>query len=106
LQKEQNEQSVKWLLTISVVLLIFSAGLLSILEYPTPSGYRINWSALENALFYLHRINILFFVATITTATLYTTGSIKKDLVFIVTESLFLTSMILFFVTLLKPVLI
>jgi hypothetical protein len=101
----EKEQNVKWLLAVSVVLLIFTTGLLPILEYPTPSPYRSYWSALENALFYLHRINILLFVATITTATLYTTGSIKKDLMFIVTVNLFIISMILFFVTLLKPIL-
>ena len=100
----QKEQNVKWLLAISVVLFIFTAGLLTIMEYPTPSRYRSIWSALENFFFYVHRINILLFVATITTATLYTTGSIKKDLMFIVTVNLFIMSMILFFVTLLKPV--
>lgn len=101
----EKEQNVKWLLAISVILFIFTAVLLSIMEYPTPSGYRDNWSVLENSLFYLHRINILLFVATITTATLYTTVSIKKDLMFTVTVNLFIMSMIVFFVTLLKPVL-
>jgi uncharacterized protein YhhL (DUF1145 family) len=101
----EKEQNVKWLLAISVILFVFTAVLLSIMEYPTPSGYRDNWSVLEIALFYLHRINILLFVATITTATLYTTGSIKNDLMFIVTVNLFIMSMVLLFVTLLKPVL-
>ena len=100
-----KEQNVRWLLAVSVVLFIFTAGLLTIMEYPTPSYYRSNWSVLENLLFYVHRLDILCFVATITAATLYTTGFEKKDLMFKVSMYLFQISMILFTVTLLKPVL-
>jgi hypothetical protein len=105
LQKEQNEQNVRWLLVVSVVLFIFTTGLLGIIElYPGSPNLRRFWSDLDNFFFYIHRIDILFFVATITTATLYTTSFEKKDLMFKVSMYLFLISMILFFVTLLKLV--
>jgi len=101
----QKEQNVSWILAISVILLIFTTAWLGLTDYPSPQYYRQYWTALENALFYVHRINILFFVATITTATLYTTGFEKKDLMFKVSGYLFTISMMLFFIILLKPVL-
>jgi len=101
----QKEQNVRWLLVVSVVLFIFTTGLLGVMElYPSSPYLRQYWSDVDNVFFYIHRINILFFVATITTATLYTTSFEKKDLMFKVSMYLFQISMILFFVTLLKLV--
>jgi hypothetical protein len=105
LQKEQNEQNLRWLLVVSVVLFIFTTGLLGIIElYPGSPYLKQHWSFVDKFFFYAHRTNILFFVATITTATLYTTSSEKKDLMFKVSIFLFQISMILFAVTLLKLV--
>ena len=101
----QKEQNVRWLLVVSVVLFIFTTGLLGVIElYPGSPYQRQHWSYVDNFFFYAHRANILFFVATITTATLYTTSFENKDLMFKVSIVLFQISMILFFVTLLKLV--
>jgi len=57
---------------------------------------------LDVVAFYVNRIDILFFIASVTVATLATTGFGKKDLMYKASIYLFTISMILFFVSVLK----
>lgn len=59
-------------------------------------------SALEMIVFYINRIDILLFIVTIGTSTLYTTGFREKDLMFKISIYLFIISMALFLISILK----
>jgi len=59
-------------------------------------------TALDVVTYYLNRIDILFFIATITTATLTTTGFGKKDLMYKASLYFFTISMTLLFASVLK----
>lgn len=96
----QEERNVKWILTISLILLLASTWFGAVSFYPYYP--RREPSILDVVAFYINRIDILFFVATITTATLSTTGFGKKELMFKISIYLFIISMALFFVSILK----
>jgi len=97
----QEERNVKWMLIISVIMLLVSTFLGAILfqpySYPPKEP-----TALDVVTFYLNRIDILFFIATITTATLVTTGFGKKDLMYKASIYFFTISMTLLFASVLK----
>mgnify|MGYP006270019361 CR=1 FL=1 len=59
------------------------------------------WTIFDYIAWWFSRIGTLFFIATITTATLSTTGFKKKDLMYKVSIYLFTISMILLFVNVL-----
>lgn len=93
----QEERSVRWILIVSLVLLFVSTWL-----GPYLFGYYQRRDVLDTIIFYINRIGILFSVATITTATLFTTGLGNRDLMFRVSVYLFIISMALFFVSTLR----
>jgi len=97
----QEERNVKWILGISVLMLFVSTLLGSMLYYPYYNPNR-EPTILEVVAFYLNRINILFFIVTITTATLATTGFGNKELMYKASVYLFTFSMLLFFASVLK----
>jgi len=88
------------MLIISVIMLLVSTFLGIILFQPY-YPYR-EPTPLDVATFYVNRVDILFFIATITTATLATTGFGKKDLMYKTSIYLFAISMILLFASVLK----
>ncbi len=93
----QEERRVTWILIVSLVSLYIST-MFSFAYYPLRDGV----TTLERVLSYISRIDTLLFVATITTATVFTTGLEKKDLIFKVSVYLFIISMALFFVSILR----
>ncbi len=74
-----------------------------ILIYPFYPSREPN--ALEVIAVYINRIDILFFIATVTAATLSTTGYWRKDLLFRISVYLFTISMTLFLLSVAKLVL-
>jgi len=97
----QEPRNVKWILAISVVMFFVSAwfvpSLLFIGPYYTyPPRER---SAAELFWYYVNRVDILLFIATITTATLFATGYGKTEFMHRLTVSLFIVSMALFFLS-------
>lgn len=99
----QEERNVKWVLGISVIMLLtstfFGAVLFQPYYYMYPSREP---DILDVVMFFVNRIDILFFLATIATATLSTTGFGKKELMYKASIYLFIISMTLFFVSVLK----
>jgi hypothetical protein len=102
-KKLQEERNVKWMLVVSVFMLGVSAFLGVTLYQPYYYLYPAREpTALDVIAFYLNRIDILLYIATITTVTLATTGFGKKDLMYKVSIYLFTSSMILLFASVLK----
>jgi len=95
----EEERNIKWVLTISLIMLLASTwiGAVSFYSYPPREP-----SVLEMITFYINRIDILLFIVTIATSTLYTTGFRKKDLMFKISIYLFIISMALFLISILK----
>lgn len=97
-----EERNVKWLLVISLIM-IPVAAFTGMIVYPSAYYYPPREpDALEVVSFYLNRIDILCFIATMTIATLATTGFGSKALLSRIAVYLFLISMALFFVSVLK----
>lgn len=96
----EEERNVKWILIISIIMLSASTFVGSISYYPYYPPREP--SILDVVAFYINRIDILFFIATITTATLATTGFRKKDLMYKASIYLFIISMILLIASILK----
>jgi len=96
----KEERNVKWILGVSVVMLLTSNfwGSMFYLPYYPPREPSI----LEIVSFYMNRIDILFLITTITTSALATTGFEKEELMFKVSVYLFVISMILFLASLLN----
>jgi len=93
----QEERNVTWILIVSLVSLYVST-MFSFAYYPSGNDF----STLETVLLYISRIDTLLFVATITTATVFTTGLGKKDLMLTMSVYLFIISMALFSVSILR----
>ena len=91
-----EERDVKWIIIVSLVSFyvswMFSWG------YYLPSDYGV----LETAVLYISRFSTIFFVATLTTITLYAADFGKKDLMFKVSMYLFIISMALFCLSILR----
>lgn len=101
----QGEKNVKWILAISLAMIPVST-LMGTIIYPYTYYYPPREpDALQALSFYLSRIDILFFIATMTTAALATTGFGNKVLLNRIAVYLFLISMGIFFVSVLKIVL-
>lgn len=96
----QEERNVKWMLVISVIMLGVSTFLGAIIYQPYYPPREP--TTLDVIAFYINRINILFFIVTVTTATLTTTGFGKKDLMYKASIYFFIISMMLFFASVLK----
>jgi len=90
----EEQRNVKWIVIVSLVLLFFSVSFAPsfFLGYYTPTPPRDVW-------YYINRLDILFFIATITTATLFVINFGKKELTYKLTAYLFITSMGLFFLS-------
>jgi len=95
----EEERSVRWILIVSIVFL-FASTWLGPLFF---GSYYPRRDTLETFLFYISRIDILFFVATVATATLSTTGFGQKDMMFTVSVYLYIISMALFCLSILRP---
>jgi len=83
----EERGNVKWILIISLAMFFISMGL------PILFLYGSSYPAITS------RIDALFFLATITVATLYTTGFGKKELMYRLAIYLFIFSMGLFFLS-------
>jgi len=104
LKELHEERNVKWILVISLIMIpvaTFTGAIISPSYYYPPRQP----DALEVVSFYLNRIDILCFIATMTIATLATTGFGSKALLSRIAVYLFLISMALFFVSVLKVLL-
>jgi hypothetical protein len=99
LKRLHEERNVKWMLVISLIMIPVATftGMIIYPSYP----YR-QPDALEVVSFYLNRIDVLCFIATMTIATLATTGFGSKALLSRISVYLFLISMALFFISVLK----
>jgi len=95
----EEERSVRWILIVSLVFL-FTSTWLGPLFF---GSYYPRRDILETFLYYVNRIDILFFVATVATATLSTTGFGQKDMMFRVSVYLYIISMALFCLSILRP---
>jgi len=92
----QNERNVKWILIVSIIMV--GVTLYSGLVFSAPYFTQRPWTIIDHIAWWIYRINALFFIATITTATLATTGFGKKDMMYRVALYLFTISMILLFI--------
>jgi len=95
----EEQRNVKWILIISIIMFFVSAVYgqsLFFLGPYYPYGAR-EWSIWDRLWYYISRIDVLIFIATITTATLFTTNFGKKELTYKLTVYLFIVSMGLFF---------
>jgi hypothetical protein len=100
----QELVNVKWILGISLVMFFLSVWLVpSLLYIPYyPPSTRTAW---DTFWYYVNRVDVLLFIATITTAALFTAGYGKNTLMHRLTVSFFLVSMALLFLTFLRPLL-
>jgi len=98
----EEERSVRWILIVSLVFLFASTWLGPYFF----GGYYTRRDILDTFLYYVNRIDILLFVATVATATLSTTGFGQKDMMFRVSVYLYVISMALFCLSILRPLLI
>jgi len=97
----EERRSVIWILIISIIMFFVTAwigpSLVYVPYYPPrePTVEEFIW-------FYINRTNVLLFVATITSATLFTAGFWRKELMYKLSILLFTVSMGLLFITFLK----
>lgn len=96
----QEERSVRWILIVSLALAVIVTWL-----GPYFWGVYYPMSELEEVmrrfLFYINRIDIVFFVATLATASLFSLEFGNKGLMLKISAYLFIISMTLFSVTVL-----
>ena len=97
----QDERNVKWILIISV-LMVLPSILMGFYVYPWYSYPPRQPTTLDYVWLFISRIGTLAFIVTITTATLATTGFARKDLMYKASVYLFVVSMLLLFVSLIK----
>ena len=88
----EEQKNVKWILIISVLMFFVSAWL-------SPSLFLFGGYGIRNdGIWYvISRLDALFFVATITTATLFTVNFGKKEITYKLSVYFFLISMAIFF---------
>jgi len=94
----EKKRNVKWILVISIMLFFVSI----FYSYPLYDLGRVPPSFVETVLYFLSRIAILLFLATITMGALFTANFSKKELAFKLTIRLFVLSMVLFFLQFLR----
>jgi len=104
----QEERNVKWILVISVLMFLiyswpfplfrFFGGFFSLPFYNLPPQY----TQIELVWYFINRADVLFFLLTITFATLFMSGFGKKELFYRLTIYLFILSMGFFFITFLQ----
>lgn len=96
----QEEKNVKWILIISIIMLVPSIVMgFTLYPYYYPSRTP---DPLTTLALYINRISTLLFIATITTATLATTGIPRKNTLRTASIYLFTAAMALLFITTLK----
>ena len=98
----QDERSVKWILAISVIMVLPSIMLGFFMYAPYYSYLPRQPTILDNVWLFISRIGTLSFIVAITTATLATTGFWRKDLMYKASVYFFIISMVLLFVSLIK----
>ena len=96
----EEQKNVKWILVISIIMLfagIFYGQTLLVpyYSYIYPGAQQSIW---DRIWYTLNRINVLLFIAAITTGTLFTAGFGNKDKTYRATIYLFVVSMVLLFV--------
>ena len=96
----QEQRNVKWILIISIVMLLPSV-LMGFILFPSYYPPRTP-DTLTTLLLYVNRISTLLFLATITTATLATAGFPQKNAMITASIYLFTAAMALVFITMLK----
>jgi len=97
----QEQRNVKWILIISIIMLPASI-LMGFALYPYYYYQPYTPDPLTTLTLYINRISTLLFIATITTATLATAGLPRKNTMISVSVYLFMVSMALLFITMLK----
>lgn len=98
----QEQKNVKWILIISIIMLLPSIvmgfALYPYYYYPT----RTPPDPLTTLTLYINRISTLLFIATITTGTLATVGFPRKNMMTTASIYLFTAAMALLFITMVK----
>ena len=99
----QEQRNVKWILIISIIMLLPSI-VMGFLLYPYSLSYYQPYTPdpLTTLTLYMNRASTLLFIATITTATLATAGLPRKNTMITVSVYLFTAAMALLFITMLK----
>jgi hypothetical protein len=97
----QESRDVKWILAISLVMFFLSVYLVPSLIYiaPTYPYLPAPRTTADMFWYYVNRVDMLLFIATITTATLFVAGYGKYQLVRRLTFSFFLVAMGFFFLS-------
>jgi hypothetical protein len=93
----QEERNVKWLLIISIIMLwvvLYGFSLPYAPYYYTSRP----WTILDHIFWWVSRIDVLCFIATITMATLFTAGFGNKNSIYKASIYLFIASMALLFI--------
>jgi len=93
----EEQKNVRWILIVSVLMFFVSAWL-------SPSlflfgGYGTRY---DGIWYIISRLDALFFVATITTATLFTVSFGKKEITYKLSVYFFLISMAIFFLIIVR----
>ena len=97
----QEQRNVKWILIISIIMLLPSI-LMGFALYPYYYYMPRTPDPLTTLTLYVNRISTLLFIATITTATLATAGLPRKNTMITASIYLFTAAMALLFITMLK----
>lgn len=103
----EERRSVKWILIISVIMLIISSpSLFPPFIFFFGLGLRLQFyhlprqfTPIELLWYLVNRLDAPLFVLTITVATLYTTGFGREELLYKLSIYLFILSMMFFFIT-------
>lgn len=97
----QESKDVKWILAISLVMFFLLVYLVPSLIYIGPTYLYVPAPRTTADMFwyYVNRVDMLLFIATITTATLFAAGYGKYQLVHRLTISFFLVAMGFFFLS-------
>jgi len=93
----EEQKNVKWIMIISVLMFFVSALLSPSLFFFGGYGTRN-----DGIWFIIGRLDALFFVATITTATLFSVNFGKKELTYKLSVYFFLISMGIFFLVIVR----
>jgi len=91
----EEQKNVKWIVIVSLVLFFFSVWLAPSIYL---GGYYPSTSS-RDAWYYLNRLDILFFIATLTVSSLFTSGFGKREVMYKLTVYIFMISMGVFFLS-------
>jgi len=95
----EEQKNMRWVVIVSLIILFLSATYgpyLWTAQYTTYPLQRDVW-------YYINRINILSFVATVAISTLYIAGYGHKQMTYKLAVYLFIASMALFFLAFTRP---